>query len=94
VVAVAMLLSALGLVAAGCGGGNSDKRANETYATGVCRAIDTWATQVKTLATVPTGEITTASLDAKLSQFETAAQDARLGDQGGAATEHFRGPGG
>ena len=69
-----MLLSALAVVAAGCGGGNSDKQANETYATGVCKAIDTWATQVKNLATVPTGGITKASIDAKLSQFETATK--------------------
>ena len=69
-----MLLSALAVVAAGCGGGNSDKQANETYATGVCKAIDTWATQVKNLATVPTGGITKASIDATLSQFETATK--------------------
>jgi hypothetical protein len=69
-----LLLSALGFVAAGCGGGNSDKKANETYANGVCTAIGTWATQVKALATVPTGGITKASVDAKLSQFETATK--------------------
>jgi peptidoglycan hydrolase CwlO-like protein len=74
-VAVAMLLSALALVAAGCGGGNSDKKANETYANGVCTAIDGWATEVKSLATVPSGGITKASLDTKLSQFATATKN-------------------
>ena len=68
-------MSVLALVAAGCGGGgNSDKKANEAYANGVCTAIGTWATEVKSLATVPTGGITKASLDAKLSQFETATK--------------------
>src|SRR5690349_21407070 len=70
-----MLLSALALVAAGCGGGHSDKKANEAYANGVCTAIGTWATEVKSLATVPTGGITKASLDAKLSQFATATRN-------------------
>jgi hypothetical protein len=69
-----MLLSAPALIAAGCGGGHSDKKANEAYANGVCTAIGTWATEVKSLATVPTGGITKASLDAKLSQFETATK--------------------
>jgi hypothetical protein len=73
-VAVAMLLAVLALVAAGCGGGHSDQKANEAYASGVCTAIGTWATEVKSLATVPTGGITKASLDAKLSQFETATK--------------------
>jgi len=69
-----MLLSVLALIAAGCGGGNSDKQANEAYANSVCTAVDTWATEVKSLATVPSSGITKASLDAKLSQFETATR--------------------
>ena len=69
-----MLLLALAFIAAGCGGGNSDKQANQTYATGVCKAINTWATQVKSLTTVPSGGITKASIDAKLSQFESATK--------------------
>ena len=74
-VTVGVLLSVLALAAAGCGGGgNSDKKANEAYANGVCTAIGTWATEVKSLATVPTGGITKASLDAKLSQFESATK--------------------
>jgi hypothetical protein len=73
-VSVAMLLSVLGLVAGGCGGGNSDTKANEAYANGVCTAIGTWTTAVKSLATVPSGGITKASINAKLSQFETATK--------------------
>lgn len=65
-------LSALALVAAGCGGGNSDKQANEAYAKNVCTAIGTWETEVKSLATVPSGGITKASVNGKLTQFETA----------------------
>lgn len=70
-----MLLSALAVVAAGCGGGgNSDKKANEAYATGVCTAIGSWTAEIKSLATVPAGGITKASVDAKLTQFETATE--------------------
>jgi hypothetical protein len=70
-----MLLSALALVAAGCGGGgNSDKKANEAYANGVCTAIGSWTTEVKSLATVPSGGITKAAVDAKLSRFEAATR--------------------
>ena len=67
-----MLLSVLALVAAGCGGGNSDQKANEAYASGVCTAIGSWMSEVQNLTTVPSGGITKASIDAKLSQFETA----------------------
>jgi hypothetical protein len=73
-VQVAMLLSVLALVAAGCGGGNADKKANEAYASGVCTAIGSWVTEVKSLATVPSGGITKASIEAKLNQFETATK--------------------
>lgn len=69
---VAMLLLVVVVVAAGCGGGHSDKKANEAYANGVCTAIESWATEVKTIATVPTGGVTKASLDASLAQFDTA----------------------
>lgn len=74
-IALALLLSALALFAAGCGGGgNSDQKANETYANGVCTAIGSWASQVKSLATVPGGGINKSSIDTKLSQFETATK--------------------
>ena len=73
--ALALLLSALALFAAGCGGGDSsDKKANEAYANGVCTAIATWTTAVKSLATVPSGGITEASINAKLTQFEGATK--------------------
>ena len=67
-----MLWSALALVAAGCGGGHSDTKANEAYANSVCTALGSWVTEVKSLATVPSGGFTQASIDAKLSQFQTA----------------------
>src|SRR3954447_4455135 len=68
-----MFLSVLALVAAGCGGGdNSDKKANDAYASGVCTAIGAWASEVKSLTTVPTGGITKSSIEAKLGEFETA----------------------
>src|SRR5215472_10101190 len=68
-----MLLWVLAFVAAGCGG-NSDTKANEAYANGVCTAIGTWTAEVKSLTTVPSGGVTKASLDAKLTQFETATK--------------------
>jgi ABC-type glycerol-3-phosphate transport system substrate-binding protein len=71
-VAIAMLLSTLALVAAGCGGGNSDKKANEAYAKSVCTALGTWVTEVKSLATVPSGGINQASITAAVNQFQTA----------------------
>jgi hypothetical protein len=73
-IALAILASFLALLAAGCGGGSSDQKANEAYAHGVCTAIGTWTDEVKSLATVPTGGITKASVDAKLSQFESATK--------------------
>jgi hypothetical protein len=59
--------------AAGCGGG-SDKKANQAYATGVCTAIGNWANEVRSLATIPSGGVSTASLQKKLTQFETATK--------------------
>jgi hypothetical protein len=74
--ALAVLVSALALFAAGCGGGgNSDKQANQAYASSVCTAVGSWTTEVKSLATVPAGGITKASVDAKLSQFEAATKN-------------------
>jgi hypothetical protein len=72
--AVAVLLPVLALFAAGCGGGNADKKANEAYAKGVCTALGSWVTEVKRLTAVPSGGITKTSIDAKLSQFETATK--------------------
>jgi hypothetical protein len=74
VIALAALASALGLVAAGCGGG-SDKKANEAYADNVCTAIGTWQQDVKSIATNFSGGISKASLQTKLTQFETATKN-------------------
>src|SRR4029077_20282526 len=60
------------LVAAGCGGDDSDAKANEAYATGVCSAIGTWVTEVKSVATDMSGGVTKASFEAKITQVETA----------------------
>jgi cytochrome c556 len=70
------ILVALGLVAAaaGCGSSHSDKKANEAYASGVCSAIGSWVTEVKSLATV-TPPISSASLQKKLTQFQTATKN-------------------
>ena len=69
-VTLSVLLSVLALVAAGCGGGNADKKANEAYAKTVCTALGTWVTEVKSIATVPSGGINQASIDAALNQFQ------------------------
>ncbi|HEX6931023.1 MAG TPA: hypothetical protein VF162_02685 [Streptosporangiaceae bacterium] len=72
---LSMLLAIVFVVAAaGCGGGNSDKKANEAYASGVCTAIGTWATEVQSLTAVPSGGITKASLQQKLTQFQAATK--------------------
>src|SRR5689334_25111443 len=63
----------LAVAAAGCGSGNSDKKANETYASGVCSAIGSWVTDVKSLASI-SGGVTKASLQKKLDQFQTATK--------------------
>jgi hypothetical protein len=69
------LAAALALLAAGCGGGRSDEKANEAYANSVCTAIGSWAKEVKSIATNASGGISKASLDAKLAQFETATKN-------------------
>jgi hypothetical protein len=66
---------ALALVAAGCGGGRSDKQANEAHANNVCTAVGTWAKDVRNIATNFSGGISKASLEAKLTQFETATKN-------------------
>ena len=59
----------------GCGGGNSDQKANAAYASGVCTAIRSWLTEIKSVDTVPSlGGITKASIVTKLSHFETATK--------------------
>jgi hypothetical protein len=59
----------------GCGGGNSDQKANDAYASRVCTASGNWLTEVKSVDTVPSfSGITKASIDAKLNHFETATK--------------------
>jgi hypothetical protein len=60
----------------GCGGGSSDQKANDAYASGVCTAIGSWLTEAKSLSTIPSGitQIKKDSLDAKLKLFETATR--------------------
>jgi hypothetical protein len=70
-----VLVATLALLAAGCGGGRSDKKANEAYANSVCTAIGSWASEVKGIATNVSGGVSKASLDAKLAQFETATKN-------------------
>jgi hypothetical protein len=67
-----VVAAGLAVVAAGCGG-SSDKKANEAYANGVCSAIGSWVSQVKSLATI-SPPISSASLQKKLTQFETATK--------------------
>jgi hypothetical protein len=67
----------LGLVAAGCGGKSSDTKANEAYADNVCTAIGTWEQEIKSIATNFSGGISKASLQAKLTQAESATNKLR-----------------
>lgn len=72
-------LALAGLLAAalltGCGGGNTDQKANEAYASEVCTALGNWLTEVKKADTAPSlSGITKASIDAKLNHFETATK--------------------
>jgi len=66
------LLAAV-VAAAGCGGGNSDKKANEAYANSVCTAIASWEQQIKGLASVSSG-ISKSTLDSKVTQAENATK--------------------
>jgi uncharacterized protein (DUF2342 family) len=70
---LAVFAAALALAAAGCGG-SSDKKANEAYANSVCTAIGTWQQDVRSIATDFSGGISKASLQKKLTQFETATK--------------------
>jgi hypothetical protein len=72
---VALLtLLAVALVAAGCGDDSSDSSANEAYVNSVCTAIGTWEQQVKSIATNLSGGISKASLQAAVTQAETATK--------------------
>lgn len=74
---LSMLLAVgLAVIVAGCGSSHSDKKANEAYADGVCSAIDTWSSEVQSLAAgVGGGGISKSSLQKKLTQFQTATKN-------------------
>jgi hypothetical protein len=69
-----VLVGALALAAAGCGGKSADQKANEAYANSVCGAISGWETQVKSIATNLSGGISKASLQSKVTQVESATK--------------------
>ena len=73
-VSSAVLATALSMVAAGCGGKSSDTEANEAYADNVCTAIGTWQEQIRSIATDFSGGISEASLQAKVTQAESATK--------------------
>jgi hypothetical protein len=64
----------LALVAAGCGGSSSDKKANEAYADSVCTAVSTWQQQVKDILTDFSGGVSKASVEKKINQAEGATK--------------------
>jgi hypothetical protein len=64
----------LALVAAGCGGSSSDKKASETYANSVCSAVGDWEQQIKKIATDFSGGISKASLQKKVDQAQAATK--------------------
>ena len=67
------LLAVLVLVGAGCGG-SSDKKANEAYANSVCSAIDSWEQQIKSIASSFSAGVTSASLQANVTQAQAATK--------------------
>src|ERR1700756_6052562 len=72
------MLLAVGLAAvvAGCGSSHPDTKANEAYAAGVCSAIDTWSSEVQSLASgIGGGGSSKSSLQKKLTQFRTATKN-------------------
>jgi hypothetical protein len=72
---VALITLVVMVVVAGCGGDDSDAKANEAYATGVCTAIGSWVTEVKSIATDLSGGISQASFEAKITQVEDATSN-------------------
>ena len=67
------LLAVVAVLAAGCGG-SSDKKANQAYANSVCSSVAAWEQQVKTIATTFSGPISKTTLDAKITQVQTATK--------------------
>ena len=73
--AMLALLVSVALTAAGCGGDDSsDTSANDAYANSVCTAVGTWEQQIKSIATNLSGGVSKASLQAAVTQAETATK--------------------
>ncbi len=73
---LSMLLAiCLAVMVAGCGSGHSDKKANEAYAEGVCAALDTWTSEINSLAGSVGSGLSKSSLQKKLTQFQTATKN-------------------
>jgi gas vesicle protein len=62
------------LVAAGCGGSSSDKKANEAYADSVCTAVGSWRDEIQTIVADFSGGVSKASITAKLDQAQAATK--------------------
>jgi gas vesicle protein len=69
-----LLAVVVALVAAGCGGSNSDKKANEAYADSVCTAVGTWKDQIQKIVTDFSGGISKASITKKVDQAQAATK--------------------
>jgi hypothetical protein len=67
------LVAVLVLVGAGCGG-SSDTKANEAYANSVCSAIGSWEQQIKSIASSFSAGVTSASLEANVTQAQAATK--------------------
>lgn len=71
--AAALLLALVTLAAAGCGG-SSDKKTNEAYANNVCKAVGSWETQIKSIATSFNGDVSQSAVQSKVSDARTATK--------------------
>jgi hypothetical protein len=65
---------ALAFVVSGCGSSHSDAKANDAYANSVCTAIGDWGKTVKSIATDFSAGLSKASLQAKVSQIDSATK--------------------
>ena len=70
----ALAVALLCLIVAGCGGKSSDTKANEAYANSVCTAIGAWEQQIKSIASNFSGNISKASLEAKVTKAGSATK--------------------
>ena len=71
--AAAAMLSALAVLAAGCGGGNSDDDQATAWVNGVCTSFTTWADNVnKSLDSVKSGNLSESSINAAVDDVKSA----------------------